>query len=98
MLKIVIARRGAETTALHLEGQIVGPWVAELERVCEPLVNGNEALELDLSLVSFVSRDGLDLLARMRARDARLVNCSGFVAEQLRTNAERDRAAGAKRA
>jgi hypothetical protein len=40
MLKIVMAETGAETAVLHLEGQMIGPWVTELERVCEPILTG----------------------------------------------------------
>ena len=40
MLRIVMTEGGAETAVLHLEGQVVGPWVAELERVCEPILDG----------------------------------------------------------
>jgi len=43
-------------------------------------------LHLELSTMSFVSRDGVDLLARLRGGRARLLNCSPcsrFVAEQL---------------
>ena len=84
MLKIVMAEAGAGRAVLHLEGQVVGPWVAELERVCAPLLGGGTALWLDLSTVSFVSREGVDLLARLCHERARLLNCSRFVAEQLR--------------
>jgi hypothetical protein len=41
-------------------------------------------LHLDLSTVSFVSREGVDLLSRLRDGHARLLNCSRFVAEQLK--------------
>jgi hypothetical protein len=80
-----MAPTGAEKTAVvHLEGQVVGPWVAELERVCEPLLAGGAELHLDLSTVSFVGRDGVELLSRLRDGHARLLNCSPFVAEQLK--------------
>ena len=79
-----MAQTGAETAVVHLEGQVIGPWVAELERVCEPLLARGAELRLDLSTVSFVDRDGVELLSRLRDGHARLLNCSRFVTEQLK--------------
>jgi hypothetical protein len=84
MLRIVMVETEAETAVLHLEGQVIGRWVAELERVCEPLLERGAELHLDLSTVSFVSREGVELLSRLRDGHARLLNCSRFVAEQLK--------------
>jgi RNA polymerase sigma-70 factor (ECF subfamily) len=47
------------------------------------------SLTLDLAEVAFLDRDGVALLRRYRIRDVTLVNCSPFVAEQLKTLAER---------
>lgn len=69
---------------LHLEGQVVGPWVRELERLCRPALGRRQTLTIDLSGVSFVSRDGLRLLAELSRGDVSLLNPSGFVSEQLR--------------
>src|SRR5262245_51246611 len=98
MLKIVMAWERAGAIVLHLEGQLVGPWVGELERVSEPFLTRSGALHLDLSLVSFVGRDGVELLTRLRDRRAQLFNCSRFVAEQLRTAGERANGVGTDRA
>ena len=84
MLKIVLMKEGPpETPVLDLEGQLIGPWVRELDRVCEPILARGAGLSLDLSSVSFVSREGVELLWRLRDRQTRLLNCSRFVAEQL---------------
>jgi hypothetical protein len=85
MLKIAATEAGTGTAVLHLEGQVIGPWVRELERVCGPYVARGALLDLDLSAVRYVSREGLELLARLAGNGARLVNCTPFVAEQLRT-------------
>lgn len=87
MLKIVATTQSEDTVVLHLEGQVIGPWVAELERVCEPIIARGRQLELDLATVSFVGREGVELLSRLRLGRARLLNCSGFVAEQLKEHA-----------
>jgi hypothetical protein len=84
MLKIVADTGSGGRSMLRLEGQIVGPWVAELARACEPVLARREALALDLTAVSFVSREGVDLLSRLRDRRVELLSCSAFVAEQLR--------------
>jgi hypothetical protein len=85
MLKIAATGRGTDAGVLRLEGQVIGPWVTELERVCQPYLDRDAPLDLDLSTVTFVSREGLELLARLADRRVRLVNCTRFVAEQLRT-------------
>jgi len=86
MLKIVMKEGPLEPPVLDLEGQVIGPWVQELDRVCEPILALGAGLCLDLSGVSFVSRDGVELLRRLRDRRTRLLNCSRFVAEQLRAH------------
>jgi hypothetical protein len=83
MLKIDVTEGGG-ATALSMEGQVIGPWVAELERVSEAILSRSAALRLDLAGVSFVSREGADLLCRLEARGVALSGCSRFVAEQLR--------------
>jgi anti-anti-sigma regulatory factor len=42
------------------------------------------ALRVDLGGVSFIDREGVELLLRLRGRDVALVNCTPFVAEQLK--------------
>ena len=87
MLRIALTNDGPAAVALHLEGTLIGPWVEELSRVCEPILAGEAGLRLDLGSVSFVSREGALLLGRLRGRGVALVNCSGLVAEQLKAQA-----------
>ena len=84
MLKIVPVENPNGGARLLLEGQIIGPWVAELERACGPILSNGGGLELDLSSVSFLSREGVRLLWMLRDRQVALLHCSGFVAEQLK--------------
>ena len=84
MLKIVPGNAPSHETTLHLEGQVIGPWVEELGRVCAPILATGTRLSLDLSGVSFVSREGVRLLWRLRDERVTLLNCSRFVAEQLK--------------
>jgi len=71
VLKIVTIGPEANGTVLQLEGQIIGPWVDELQHTCDRLLTVSP-ITLDLAHVSFVTR-GVPLL-----------HCSPFVAEQLR--------------
>ena len=88
MLKIDVAERADGATA-HIEGQLIGPWVAELERVCTALLSGGRDVKIDLARVSFVARDGAELLCRLCECGAALENCSPLVAEQLKGRARR---------
>ena len=84
MLRIELFDRGDGTTTLELAGRVVGPWVDELSRSCERVLGIGGTLTVDLGQVSFVDRDGVQFLKRLRTRDVVLVNCSPFVAEQLK--------------
>jgi anti-anti-sigma regulatory factor len=63
---------------------VVGPWVGELRRTCEPLLARSARLTIDLTNVSFVDRAGIELFRSLREHQVVLSNCSPFVAEQLR--------------
>jgi anti-anti-sigma regulatory factor len=83
MLKIVPIESTDDGVVLRLEGQIVGPWVDELQRTCEQLLAAG-SIVLDLSHVSFVEWRGADLLRSLDRRGVPLLCCSPFVAEQLK--------------
>jgi anti-anti-sigma regulatory factor len=83
MLKIVPIEPRADRATLRLEGQIIGPWVDELQHACEQMLAASPIV-LDLSHVSFVERRGVELLRSLGRRGVRLLHCSPFVAEQLK--------------
>lgn len=83
MLKIVLLDPSANGALLRLEGEVIGPWVDELQRTCERLL-ASRAVTLDLSGVSFVERRGVSLLRSLGTRGVPLLHCSPFVAEQLK--------------
>ena len=85
MLKIVPVENQNGPARLLLEGQVIGLWVAELERKCDQILSTGRGLELDLSSVSFLSREGVHLLWTLRDRQVALLHCSGFVTEQLKS-------------
>jgi anti-anti-sigma regulatory factor len=84
MLRIARSESGNERTTVRLEGQVIGPWVVELEHVCAPILASGAHLVLDLSGVSFLSREGVLVLCRLRDRQVPLLNCSAFVTEQIK--------------
>jgi anti-anti-sigma regulatory factor len=87
-----ISQRTAENeggaTCLRLEGQVTGPWVEELRRVCTETSGNNghskDPLIIDLAGVSFLDADGVALFHELAVRRVLFTNCSSFVAEQLR--------------
>ena len=85
MLKIVLIEDKSDRI-LRLEGRVIGPWVDELRRSCEPVLASGARLTLDLFEVSFIDRDGIDLFRSLREREVALTNCSPFVAEQLKAS------------
>lgn len=84
MLKIVFVNGTSRALTLQLAGRLVGEWVEELRRACEPILARGDSLAVDLSEVSFVDQAGVELLRWLRGREAVLSNCSGFVAELLK--------------
>jgi anti-anti-sigma regulatory factor len=93
-----ISQRSAENEGggicLRLEGQVTGPWVQELRRVCTQVSgnngHGKDHLFVDLAGVSFLDADGIALFHELAARRVLFTNCSSFVAEQLKGVADAD--------
>ena len=69
---------------LLLEGKVIGDAVDELNSSCDQALAEGRRLTLDLGGVSFIDRAGVALFHRLAARHVSIVNCSGFVAEQLK--------------
>ena len=83
MLKISRPEPEDQATSWKLEGRLVGPWVGELRRLAETALADSRGLVLDVSDVSFVDRQGEDLLRELIARRVRLERPSGFLRELL---------------
>lgn len=88
MLKITEGLATDKTTTLHLEGQVVGPWLPELRRCCELVLATSRRLVVDLANVSFVDREGVSLFKELTVRNVALANCTPFVAEQLKAGGQ----------
>ena len=84
MLRISVEEFSRQDTTLYLEGHLIGPWVEELRLSCEKVLGESKRLTLDLNAVSFVDRDGVTLLRRLKTREVLVTNCSAFLAHQLK--------------
>jgi ABC-type transporter Mla MlaB component len=84
MLRISTTSVAHDSATLHLEGHLVGAWIAELHDTCERLLADGCRVTLDLGDISFIERPGLDLLASLSRRSVAFVRCTPFQEEQLR--------------
>lgn len=73
MLRISV-KEGEQVTTIVVEGKLVPPWLSELSRTWESSVAGGNGspIMVDLSGVTFVDREGRELLGRMHRAGARL--------------------------
>ena len=72
MLKISTASADQQSIVLRLEGKLSDGWVGLLQETCAHLQRRDgRALVLDVSAVSFASRDGVALLVQLREQGVR---------------------------
>ena len=76
-------RREGETTVVHVEGRVAGPWVEELRRVLSSCPGARSSVTLDLAGVGYVDAAGEQVLRRAVADGARILGRSAFVAALL---------------
>jgi hypothetical protein len=85
MLRITVIESAAPSKTLKLEGRIAGTLVDEVRRLCGELLASNHApLILDLSDVSFIDADGIELMRELTRRSVVVTNYSSFLAELLK--------------
>jgi len=84
MLRIVEEKMTNNSTALRLDGSIVGQWVELLRSSCEQVLQSDGHVILDLMGVSFADNDGVGLLQQLERRHATIINCSPFLREQIK--------------
>ena len=84
MLRITEGTKADGSTMLYLEGQVFGPWLAELQRNCELILDSQDRLLVDFAEVSFIDREAIPLFKDLTVRGLVIVNCTPFVAEQLK--------------
>ena len=84
MLKISKLEPVNHAVVLRLEGRVVGPWVAELQKSCEEVLAEGRPLKLHLGDLEFMDAQGVALLSSLRSRGVSLLECPPFAAEQLK--------------
>ena len=84
MLRITESRLSDHEMTLRLQGKVIGPWVKELQRVCEQFLSSGRQITLDLNDVAFADLDGVSLLRTLQGRQVALVNHSALLGEQLK--------------
>jgi anti-anti-sigma regulatory factor len=89
MLRITIEEK-QDAVVLRLEGQLIGPWVADVEQCWRNVFAtlGQRSVQVDLSAVNFVDTAGGALLHRMHAAGFRLANGGPMIARAWREEAE----------
>jgi ABC-type transporter Mla MlaB component len=86
MLMITRSDGSDLTRTLKLEGKLLEPWIVELESACGESLVSPERVCLDLCDLTFVDAAGARFLASLIHDGARVIACSGFVAEVLHLN------------
>jgi ABC-type transporter Mla MlaB component len=84
VLKISIISDSNQAIQFQLEGNLVGPWVEELQRLSDEALSHEKAVSLDLEKVWFVDSYGVSVLRDLARRQVTQVNCSQFVSQQLK--------------
>ena len=90
MLRIHHGKLTNKEVNLVVEGDLLGPWVEEIRKTCDPFLGNGRKLSIDLSGVLFADRDGVALLRYLGGRQAQL-NCSPFLAELMRDQEPEER-------
>ena len=83
MLMITQSQAGDLTRTLKLEGNLLGPWIGELESACRSTQGTSGRVRLDLFGLTFVDAEGARFLEGLIRDGASVIACSGFVAELL---------------
>ena len=84
MIRISVTESTGNAVTLLIEGKVIGEAVDELNLCCDQALTEGRRITLDVAGVSFIDRKGVALFHRLASRQVSIVNCSGFVAEQLK--------------
>lgn len=92
MLKITVENTG-KTIRLQLDGELSGPWVAELERTWSGLAKDalHSCTLIDLTEITHMNAEGRRLLEQMVQQGAKLKGCGIMtrnIIQQIELSAE----------
>lgn len=82
-MRITRIDAAGDPETVKLEGRVAGPWVDELSRVAARSLAESTRVVLDLSGVTFVDHEGIELLRALRGQRAELKGSSTFIAALL---------------
>jgi hypothetical protein len=83
MIRVSETIAAAGTTALRVEGRLVGGYVEQLRFLCFALAAQRQSLLFDLTGLLFADREGVKLLRSLKASRAAFTGCSPVLAAQL---------------
>lgn len=83
VLRVTEVESKANRLEIFLEGRVSGPWVAELQKLCEVALRRRCKVTLEFSGVSFIDAQGISLIRSLLAKEVSVENCTPFVAGQL---------------
>ena len=92
MLKITERHEDASRARLQLEGRIVREWAHVLERECLRHPVDKRPVLLDCSAVTYLDRDGIDVVTRLVRDDVvEVLDCPEFVRQLLAEGDRKDK-------
>jgi hypothetical protein len=84
MMRITVVESSPERVRLRVEGRVTGLWVDELRKACAlQALEDRIQLTLDLTDLSFVDAEGIELLRELRNDGVILSRPASWVAQQL---------------
>lgn len=94
MLRITM--QYTQVTSFVIEGELVGPWVKELEACWESVMAAEptRAMLVNLAAVTFIDYEGRQLLTRMRRLGVRLVSAGllmNAIVDEIEAEAQREK-------
>ncbi len=83
MVRITILADDGHSVRLKVEGRLVRGWVSELNDVCASLLAQKNMVFLDFSDVSFIDRQGVEVLQRVLGDRVKVMGASRLVKSLL---------------
>jgi hypothetical protein len=84
MLKISTIESMDGMMKIRIDGQISGEGVMLLHKTCTAYLDQGLQLSVDLQNVSFVDRDGITMVRKLKEYKVEFSNAPPFIAEQIR--------------
>ena len=79
MLRITTIDEVGQIVRLKVEGRLVGAWVTELNHACAVVLARQKSIDLDLSDVNFIDRQGIALLKRLAGERVHIIKTRRLV-------------------